>query len=957
MPLNRKKVYSTIVDGLNDKVSPLLLRDEEAAEILNYEENERGILEKYAGFVKDHSPFPDDPDSFIRFLMNFKRGTSVDVLLMAALNETNVSPMQVDLRKTTGDGTSTLISAGLWHKDFIPRGVVFNNFAIMTNGSEAVQKYDNTTLSTIATAPEGRYIENHKSRVFIAATSGGPSTIYWSATNDETVWDAQAQETVYSQDNGNIISIKSFADSLIVLKNNGKIYQVVGGFVASDDDAVGGPDFIRPVDVPENMGIISERTPIVHNNCLYFLAETGLYRMDTRLFVEKVTYNIDNFIKGINFSLGPTTSKTFTYDTQSQWTTGNTLDGTRVIDGTLKNYFDLLTINDAKQDIGRASVAIDSSNNVHVAYVDVNNIRQIKYVKMLASDNSTTTEIAVNEASGEVHCVSLDVAGNGNVGIAYDHRTATINYQTRFVERTTSWQASQATDVVRTYTGTKPPPVAFKYTSGNDPRVAFGINGGIQYARRIAGVWDSPPQVAAGGGIWHHLSLVLNGLDNPRLSGYDSSSIQILLRQSDSDGDTGTWTTLDTVSISTLRDSDHLQMDLNASVQPITVWSDSTNTVRKRNHTTATTTTVLAANNISKGYQVFSDPDAGANLDYVYAMSSTPTERYVFEGSSPLINSTNNTINSSFRVGDRAMHNNSRVFTTISFGSNANELVLRRLSFRGEWQSAGNSDLTMTAWGTYDVAGQVTNSAAVTHEVKLGANPFTAITPGQIIQSPFMDNSIINKITYVLGAFASPEIGSIIDNYTGAGVDAKQAVGISFNNELYYACSEIMATANNRILISDRANSLIKTTHPVSSFERFKGKLYAGKSTNGDLIILKQGYNFDGAAYSSDFQSKEDLLEAIELDKDINKFYILYEVKDIGSFTFSYRLDSFKTPGGSSWQDFTVDQTISSNTPGIAEVLVGQKARSIQWRIQNTGVNQKVGLIAVVLVYDYLNRR
>jgi len=963
--IQKKKVYQDFSKGLNDRLSAIKISENEATELINCALNDRGILEKYKGFIRDSSPFPNDPDSFIRFLLNFKRGTTVDVLLMAALDEAETTPMQVTLKKTTGDGSYSTIQAGLWHKDFVPRGVVFNNFAIMTNGSEDVQKYDNSSLTSIAAAPKGKFIETHKNRVFIASTSSNPSTIYWSAVNDETVWDAAAFEPVYPEDNGNIISIKSFADSLIVLKNNGNIYQVVGSF---DQDDVGSPNFIRRVDSFENIGIISERTPVVHNGLLYFIAETGLYSLDRSMGISKVTYNIPNLIKSLNFSLAPTTDKNFTFNSQAQWTAGgNIFDGTRALDGTLKNYFDLFTVSDAEQGMGRCSVAIDPSNNVHLAYVDATDNFKITYKKYLATDNSVTTETAVNEGSGEIKTVSLDIANNGNIGIGYRWNTTGTTHKIKFVERTTSWQASEIVFDTHANISTSNG-LSLRYAT-NDPRMAYAFNNGVGqgrlfYSRRILGSWGTE-QEAATAGVWTHCSLELEGND-PRISAHELNSGEFLLRQSNSAGDTGTWTTLDTVTGTGFTDYDHLQLNLNSTNQPITVWSNGL-AVKKRNHATATTTTINSDNGVRvRGYRIYTDADAGSDKDYYYTLSfpsgpGTSKDKFTFETSSTIENSVTNVLGTSsfpIRPGDRGMHNNDRVFVVATFGGNANEIIVRRVSFRGEWDSDNNTDTSFSSWKTYEVSGLLENSGTVTQEIgtKNGGAPvyptdYRTVTSGVLVDSDNTKDNVKNKITFVLGSFASPEIGSIVDNYRGAGVDAKQMVGISFDNELFYAVSRITDLANSFTLIQDIAGSYLKVEYPVSALERFKGKLYAGKSTNGDLLVLKQGYNFDGSSYTSDIQVKEDFLETIELEKDIYKMYVLFEVKQTGSFDFSYRLDSFVSVGGATWQTTNVDQT----KDGIAEIPVKDaKARTLQMRVQNSGLDEQLGIVAVVIVFGDL---
>lgn len=53
--IQRKKVYSVPYDGLNDFISPVILRDTEVAELINGQVNSNSLLEKFPGYVKDGS--------------------------------------------------------------------------------------------------------------------------------------------------------------------------------------------------------------------------------------------------------------------------------------------------------------------------------------------------------------------------------------------------------------------------------------------------------------------------------------------------------------------------------------------------------------------------------------------------------------------------------------------------------------------------------------------------------------------------------------------------------------------------------------------------------------------------------------------------------------------------------------------------------------------------------------
>jgi len=1016
--IERKKVYSPLTDGLNDRINPAFLSEREAAEIINWEVNEKGIIEKQKGFIKDGSPFPDATDSFIRMLVNYRRGTAVDLLVMAALDSGNTNAtFKVDLRKTSGDGTYpyighttgtadftngntavagttttwltqlkagdkiktdtdtddkyteiasvtndttlVLIAGGylgttsggavaytarrILDKDSVPASTVFNNKLIITNGADTPLTFDSVSVENIVDtdAPKAKFIEAHKNRVFMTSTSSFPSRIFWSAVNDDQSWDAAANEDVFPQDNGNIISIKSFGDSLIILKNNGKVYQIVGDF---DQTAVGEVAFIRRLDVPENIGIISEKTPTVHAGFLYFLTETGIYRIDQRMFVEKTTFSMDTFIGGISFVLGPSASKSHNLDTTSQWNTG-VHDGTIARSGTLSSYFDKLNINDYSSTATlNSSIFIDSSNDVHIAYVGTDE-KTIKYVKWLSVDNSSTTETAI-VAPNTVQHLSISVASNGNVGILFRE-----DPKLSFVERTGGTWGSR-TDITSAVTDSSD----LAYTSANEPRVANYSNIApdiLEYIRRVSGTWGTPIRIATGSIFaTNNVSLILNSSDDPRVSVIQSGS---RVRAFKSDDLGATWANHDNITDATLTAADNIQISLDSSEDDISIFSSSGSGIRKRNHATQVTTVIDATGANLKGALVEADKNY---VYYITGTSPNQVEKFIFEDSSSISDSTTNTISRTFKP-QRGFFNNGVVFSSLSRGANANELIARRLAFRGIYKSQEFSDATLTAWGTYDISGQVENAATVTHEKATNTvSPipdinFAVITNGQIIDATAAKNFVKNKITFVLGAFSGPEIDSVIMRYTGAGVDAKQPVGISFKNELFYGMAETSADSNNRVIISDVADAILKSSYPVSVFSAFKNRLYAGRSSNGDLLILKEGLNFDGAAYAADIQSKEDFLESVESEKDIFKFYILYEVKTSGTFDFSFRLDSFKTAGGSTYSSQTIDAT----KDGFAEVKVFTKARSVQWRLENANSDEQPAILAVVIVYGILNLR
>jgi hypothetical protein len=164
--------------------------------------------------------------------------------------------------------------------------------------------------------------------------------------------------------------------------------------------------------------------------------------------------------------------------------------------------------------------------------------------------------------------------------------------------------------------------------------------------------------------------------------------------------------------------------------------------------------------------------------------------------------------------------------------------------------------------------------------------------------------------------------------------------------------TETGSDANNTALHLNRKHAWSHYTVPVTAYARFHNSLYAGSSLQGDVYKLRTGYTFNGDAYPLVATFKEDLLGSLELEKEINKIYVFYKTQNGGSFNFQYRLNNYQEPSGASW----VSQTIDQGSNGPAEILVGNKCRSVQCRItQEEGSN--VQILGFVILYSYLNLR
>lgn len=891
-------------------------------------------------------------------------------------------------------GTSTAyVARKIWNINGMPRATTFDNFAVITNGIDVPQVWDNTSLDSItdSDAPKAKYLEVHKNRLFMANASGSPSTLYWSATNDPQTWDPVSTEDVSVQDGGDIVSIKSFSNSLIVFKSNGTIHQVIGNF---EQDAQGSADFVKELDSWENIGIIAERSPVVHNNSLYFMCETGVYRIDPRMYIEKVSYLIDPFTNTVNFALAGAVNKSFSEVSKSQWDSG-THDGTWTdSNGTFQTFFDEYSQTDAHQEYNQCSISIGSDNTLHVAYVPVSNDHQINYVRYRPGGTALLGNVIQKETSiittdrGVIQCLSVAVDNStSKVGIVYG---VASSGNVLYIERSADTQSPSFSygtwnsDIV-TGIGSARPMVNMRliYIGSQQNVVWNSFNGSIPsvnvgYGVKSAGVWsgadfyadtsDSPSVKSLKSNI------AVDNSNNLYVSAFTTVDTELRAFKSTDGG--ANWISLDVFTLSTAQDDRcELSVGFNNAGDFISVFSDRNGAIRRRNHVAATTTTINTTSGCySGGWFPFYNTIDAANRDTenYLKISSANTDSYTTNYNSVAVtgntitNTTTGAVKNSgsgsdgeYRPSPGALTTNGRVVAVIYFGTNTNEVVIKRLAPFSKYVGHEFSDSTLSAWGTFVVTGEVDNSNTVTHAIALGsvAHPstFNTIISGTTISSNTSLVFIINRVISELSTWSGISIQSIVMNYQGAGVDAKQVVGQEFFNELYFSVCETGNSTNNKVLVYDIANTPLKTTYVVSAMARYKTNLWAGSATNGDLYILKQGYDYNGSPYSSDFISREDFLEFMERDKEIYKAFVVFKTQTSGSFTFSYRFNNFLYTSGATWNTVTIDQT-QSNVVGLSE-LSGKPFRSFQFRIQDSNTGVPISVIGLTLMYGILAMR
>lgn len=1112
LPQYFRKPYQDLSGGKCTRPDPQLVPANKFVQLNNAILADHDILEKAPGYTVDGSPFPNNVDSFIRMLVNYRIGTSINSLVVAAQDDGNTNATyKVDFKQTFGDGTYNYIgyttgtasftngSANVtgtgtfwmtnlksgdkikpnansnWFEvlsvtndtnlvlttvytdttaltapylariilasNFLPVGLVFNNKLVITNGSEEMMEFDNTTMTRITgfnTAfPSIRPIglEKYKNRLFAFTAT----TLYWSKVNDETTWDAASEAPIFPQDNGNIVECKSFANSILVFKDNGLIYQVMGEF---DQDVVGAPTNIKRLDVPDNLGIIAGKTVVINDdNQLYFLSETGFYAIDPwYLQFKKVSWDIQPDIANLIFRSAPTSNKQFSFASQAQWNSGNH-NGTRVTaSNQLSTYNDRLAVVNNNLVVGPnyIAAAIDTNNKAYLATLGSSGGLTYPIYNEYGADLTRVQELPwfTNptgwNASNSVTSLAIGVASNGHVGMAWTFQVnapagttdASAYYTERVITGTasftngsnsvtgtgTSWQTGTAalspfsfikntvdgtfaqvstvnsdtsitltapyagtTSVASAYQAWSTPvqispnvhsasalawtgAVALKF-NGVDPRVLYVNAGGARYCTRTAGIYSNISIVSGlTDSQLYRASLFVNGA-NASASFTLSNTV---LRAWHSTNDGATWTLLDNATVA-LTTQDGIQVSNDGSGNTITGFGDGQ--IKKRNNSTLVTTTLDSSSNSEfNGYSFYDGNDYAMNI---VGLSPNQLEKYIFLTSSTVSSANPNELMKGYYPAQGGLDNNGSVFLSVAYGTNTNEVVIRRISFKGVYLSPILHDATLSAWGNYVVTGENDNGATVLQQIILSSTgastgspavltgtPAT-ITSGTLISNDPTKNYVQFRVTATITALSAPVIQSIVLNYTGTGIDGKTPWSFIFNNEMYTSATQIGQSANNVVEFLDRKSAWGDTSIPATEFARMNQTLYAGSSLRGDVYKLKQGLDMAGSAYSLTAITKEDMMGSLELTKDVSKVYVLFRKQASGTFTFSYRTDPYKTVGGSAWVDKVIDQTLG----GIAEVPIQKTASSIQFKITQADAGVQVGFIGFILLYGYLNLR
>ena len=179
------------------------------------------------------------------------------------------------------------------------RFTTFVDFLIMVNGVDATAAWDGNpsnafvTNGNVASAPIGQFIENFRSRVWIAGNATYPDRLYYSSvpsavTTPIITWDTSVTTgqwiDISPSDGENITALKRNKTSLLVFKNN-HIYRVASITATEPDPVI-------------NVGTYCQESVVDAKDGCYFHHPSGFYKYSNGEVTE-ISKPIIDIIKNI----------------------------------------------------------------------------------------------------------------------------------------------------------------------------------------------------------------------------------------------------------------------------------------------------------------------------------------------------------------------------------------------------------------------------------------------------------------------------------------------------------------------------------------------------------------------------------------------------------------------------------------------------------------------------------
>ncbi len=303
----KKYSYFQNWGGLNDQLSAIEIKDNEASDLQNVVFDTGGAIKKRFGYTA----IPNNP------VTKVATGAVVSITGLGYYQKNSGSKFIVAITNSDGKATAMKKSwtsgaaTGAWDNidaAILPSSYTDNNFCdfataednliITISATTQVKPFKYTgsgsvvNLTTDTDCPEATLVEYHKNHLFLAGDETYPSRVNFSAIDNITDYTATDFFDVQTSDGTKVRGMVSAYDSLYIFKEK-SIWRLSGGE----------RDSFTLQKMVEGTGTLSNNSISVVNNVIYFTtAQNDIAIYDGAYTVKFISQKIRQTIGGLNFT-------------------------------------------------------------------------------------------------------------------------------------------------------------------------------------------------------------------------------------------------------------------------------------------------------------------------------------------------------------------------------------------------------------------------------------------------------------------------------------------------------------------------------------------------------------------------------------------------------------------------------------------------------------------------------
>jgi len=269
------KILSDFSGGLNTKVAPALIRENQTPDCLNVLFDEIGGVKTRDGYVYEGYP---STTTIGQKLFYYQKASGEKFYIVQIQDKLYYSPDMEDW---------TLIKSDIkWQLNELNATVV-NDKIFFTNGIDTVFSFDGTDIDEYSFIPKGKIITSNSDassgviydRVFVANTYDYPSGVYWTDTaylpDEEDAWSETQLFFVGLNDGDVITGLYVWRGDLYVFKKN-SVWKVMNT----------SPESGALIKLTSEYGCVAQSTIDEYKNRLIFLSNKGVILFDGSFFTE-----------------------------------------------------------------------------------------------------------------------------------------------------------------------------------------------------------------------------------------------------------------------------------------------------------------------------------------------------------------------------------------------------------------------------------------------------------------------------------------------------------------------------------------------------------------------------------------------------------------------------------------------------------------------------------------------